>query len=396
MLTFLRPLSWNKRPEWTITRIPMSQKTQIFFELLRAGLWADAGFTESWKHGFVDSVDWEEVYRLAEEQSVVGVILAGIERANKKPSQDLLLQWIGEVQILEQQNHKMNRFVAELIEKMRSAGIYTLLVKGQGIANSYEKPLWRCSGDVDLFLSDDNYKRAKDFLVPFASEVEKEYIREKHLGMTIDGYVVELHGTLRSGLSSKIEKGLDDIKNAVFYEGKVRSWTNSGTQVFLLAADEDVVYVFTHMLQHFFKEGLGLRQVCDWCRLLWTYKESLDHGLLELRIRRMGLVSEWKAFGAFAVDYLGIQSETVPLYSADVKWKKKADMICAFTLEVGNMGHNRDMSYFEKYPYLIRKIFSMGRRCGDLIRHARIFPLDSLRFFPWIMFNGLRSAVRGE
>ena len=67
-----------------------------------------------------------------------------------------------------------------------------------------------------------------------------------------------------------------------------------------------------------------------------------------------------------------------------------------FVLKAGNMGHNRDMSHFSKYPYLIRKCVSMGRRIGDLINHARIFPLDSLRFFPRIMWNGLRSAVRGE
>ena len=110
----------------------------------------------------------------------------------------------------------------------------------------------------------------------------------------------------------------------------------------------------------------------------------------------MGLVSEWKAFGAFTVDYLGMPVDAMPLYSADAKWKKKADKICTFILAVGNMGHNRDMSYFEKYPYLIRKSVSMGRRIGDLINHARIFPLDSLRFFPRIMFNGVRSAIRGE
>ena len=38
----------------------------------------------------------------------------------------------------------------------------------------------------------------------------------------------------------------------------------------------------------------------------------------------------------------------------------------------------------------------MGRGCDDLIQHARIFPLESLRFFPRIMFNGLRSAMGGE
>ena len=110
----------------------------------------------------------------------------------------------------------------------------------------------------------------------------------------------------------------------------------------------------------------------------------------------MGLVTEWKAFAAFAVDYLGMPPEAMPMYSPDKKWKRKADKICAFILKVGNFGHNRDMSYFAKYPYLIRKVCSIGRRCGDVIRHVRIFPLDSLRFFPYIMFNGIRSAVRGE
>ena len=112
-------------------------------------------------------------------------------------------------------------------------------------------------------------------------------------------------------------------------------------------------------------------------------------------------MSEWKAFGAFAVDYLGMPAETMPFYSDDVKWKKKASRICNFILEVGNMGHNRGSWLMEHdswlcRQYVVHKAFSMGRRCGDLIRHARIFPLDSLKFFPSIMFNGMMSAVRGE
>jgi hypothetical protein len=245
-----------------------------------------------------------------------------------------------------------------------------------------------------------------------ASHVDDEGISAKHLGMTIDGFVVELHGTLHGGLSSKVDGELDKIKNDTFHRGNVRSWDNNGVQVFLLGAENEVFYVFTHFLQHFYKEGVGLRQVCDWCRLLWTYKDSLNSELLEKRIRRAGLMSEWKAFGALAIEYLGFPKEAMPfLYDkgtvtqmsqntqkavVDAKLKKKADRIMEFVLKSGNMGHNRDMSHFSKYPYLIRKCVSMGRRIGDLIDHARIFPLDSLRFFPRIMFNGVRSAMRGE
>ena len=130
---------------------------QAFFALVKAGLWeqADANLDIN------EKVDWEKVYQLAEEQSVVGLVLAGIEHSYVKPPQEFLLQWIGEVQIIEQQNKAMNQFVADLIDSLRKNDIYTILVKGQGIAQCYEKPLWRASGDVDLLLSDSNYEKAK-------------------------------------------------------------------------------------------------------------------------------------------------------------------------------------------------------------------------------------------
>ena len=401
----------------------LSNNQKVFFELLRTGLWGDLKFkVESLKLKDFQSLDWNEVYQLAREQSVQGLVLQGIEwfknhnlnvletsgtseraRADLDLNipQILLLQWIGEVQVIEQQNMEMNAFVAELIEKLRENDADALLVKGQGVAQCYEKPLWRACGDVDIFLSDENYEKAKAFLNPLASSVEKEYVCEKHLGMTINGWVVELHGSLRVGLPNKINRVLDDIKTDTFNRGNMRLWMNGQTEVFLLGKENDIVYVFVHFLNHFYKEGVGLRQICDWCRLMWMYRNEIDVKKIEERIKRMGLVSEWKAFGALAIEYLGFPKDSMPLLDVrskkeDVRWRKKVDRIMEFILKSGNMGHNRDMSHFSKYPYLIRKCVSMGRRIGDLINHARIFPLDSLRFFPRIMWNGLRSAVRGE
>jgi len=370
----------------------MLKETDAFISLLRLGLWGNGNLDIR-----IDgATEWQEVYRLATEQSVLGLVLDGFEHSDVKPPKELLLKWIGEVQQIERRNKEMNVFVAELIEKLRKKDIYTLLVKGQGVAQCYEEPLWRCSGDIDLFLSDDNYQKAKSFLIPLASSVEEEYVREKHLAMTIDGWGVELHGHLYSGLSSRVERELDRLQEDTFYSGQVRSWMNGQTQIFLLKAENDAFYVFTHILQHFYKEGVGLRQICDWCRLLYTYRDSLNYGLLEQRITRAGLVNEWKAFYNLASRYLGMPDLDSRFMFHDSRFDKKADRIMEFILKSGNMGHNRDMSHFGKYPYLIRKCVSMGRRIGDLINHARIFPMESLRFFPRIMFNGVRSAMRGE
>ena len=350
---------------------------------------ADANLNAN--NNIFEGVEWEEIYQLAHEQSVLGLLLAGLEQyknlnVNLDINQKLLLQWIGEVQMIEQRNKDMNAFAIELIEKLRKNDIYAILVKGQGIAQCYEKPLWRCSGDIDLFLSYDNYLKTKELLLPSGKITEPEEVAKKHFAMDIDGWAVELHGTLKSGLSYSVERELDRLQEDTFYGGQVRSWMNGQTQIFLLKAENDAFYVFTHILQHFYKEGVGLRQICDWCRLLYTYRDSLNYGLLEQRIKSAGLVSEWKAFYNLASRYLGMpdlgfqdsqtrmsdQRSSAGLMVHDSRYDKKADRIMEFILKSGNMGHNRDMSHFSKYPYLIRKCVSMGRRIGDLINHARL------------------------
>lgn len=370
----------------------MDKNQEVFFALLRAGLWE-----KEVRLAPYGEIDFSAVLDLAEEQSVVGLLAAGIEQVvDGRPAKKDVLQFIGRTVQLEQRNQAMNYFIGVLVEKMREAGIYTLLVKGQGVAQCYERPLWRSCGDVDFFMSTANYMKAKEFLIPLASSVEKEYVRERHLEMNIDGWVVELHRSLYSGLSKKIEKELDDVSVDTFHKGSVRVWMDDKVQVFQLSVENEVFYVFTHILQHFYKGGIGLRQICDWCRLLWTYRESLDVKKVEGRLRRAGLMTAWKAFAAFAVDFLGMPIESMPFYTDGDKWKRKATRIKDFVLMSGNFGHNRDHSYYEKYPYLVRKCVSFGRRVGDLARHARIFPIDSLRFFPAMLVNGVRSAMNGE
>ena len=383
---------------------------KTFFELLKAGLWGGQRPVQEFKSLKVqDSVDWEKVYQLAQEQLVQGIVLSGLEELKAKGIElsipkVLLLKWIGEVQVIEQRNKEMNVFVADLIEKLRKEDIYAILVKGQGIAQCYEKPLWRASGDIDLLLSDSNYGKAKEVLLPLATDIEQEFTHFKHLGMIINGSEVELHGTLHSRLSARVDRMVDEVQREVFFGGEVRSidfLSSKGSRVyvFLPAPDEDVVFVFTHILHHFFFEGVGLRQICDWCRLLWTYRDSLNHELLESRIRKIGLMSEWKAFAAFVVKWLGMPVEAMPLFedtdNHNVNLDKKANKICKFVLEVGNFGHKQRRDYCGM-SYLRRKFVSVWGRLSDMLRHFQLFPKDSIVFFGGVLRSGLHAAVRGE
>lgn len=371
-----------------------NKKQQAFFALLRAGLWP-----EPERHVSLDiPVDWEEVYRLATEQSVLGLVLAGIDCLpnDQRPPKAVLLQWIGEIQVLEQQNKKMNLFIGEMVERMRKVGIYTLLIKGQGMAQCYERPLWRSCGDVDFYLSKDNFNKAKDFFRPLVPAFDPDNDYSQHINMYYAPWVVEIHGDQYTALSSRVDRVIDEIHHDLFFGGNVRSWRIGNTQVFLPSADNDVLIIFSHFLKHFYKGGLGLRQICDWCRLLWTYKDTINVKQLKRRLNDMGVMSIWKAFAAFVVEYLGMPKDAMPLYSDKQCWKRKAEKIAAFLMEVGNFGHNRDTSYHGKYPKLICKMISMWRRFGDAMRHTRIFPIESLRFFPYEVYYGIRVTIKGE
>lgn len=365
----------------------LDNNTSAFLSLVQAGLWE----TEV-RLSYFGDIDFNEVFRIAQEQSVVGLVAAGLEHlVEKEVPKEAALLFVGEALQLEQRNAAMNKFISELVEKIQGAGIFTLLIKGQGIAQCYERPLWRACGDIDLFLNGYNYQKAKSFMLPFATSFEDEYEEILHLGMTIDQWVVELHGTMKTCSLSHLDKVIDKIQEDIFAKEQFRIWKNGDTKVYLSNFDYDVVFVFSHIIKHFFHGGIGLRQVCDWCRLLWCARDEIDKELLEKRIKEAEILTEWKAFAALAVERLGMPAEAMPLYSDSIKWSNNADKVLSFILKTGNFGCNREPL---SKGTLNRKVSAAWRLTHDFIQHTMLFPKDSLNVWLWELKKGLMGAFR--
>lgn len=348
---------------------------QVFFALVKAGLWE--GFNENDNlndnHVSWDDVDWDEVYKLAEEQSVVGLVTAGIEGFKFQDSsfmcpQEWALQFIGSSLQIEQQNKAMMRFTEALVKKMRKTDIYCLLVKGQGIAQCYSRPQWRPSGDIDFFFSKTDYQKAISLLTPLAFEIVQDKKYTKSYGLVIDGWMIELHGTLRNSLSSKMDRMIDAVQEDTFRNRKVRAWKCGETDVFMPDVNNDLFLLFTHFVRHFYKGGISFRQLCDWCRMMWTYKKSLNHGLLESRIKKAGLMNEWRAFAAVAVDYLGMPVDAMPLF---------------------NEGENQNEKYKGKAGKIVDMVFNAKpiNSFSDKLARAKVFPVNTLKFLPAMLFH---------
>ena len=346
-----------------------------FFALVRGGLWEQqVDLTPFWP------LDFDALYKLADEQSVVGLVAAGIEHVeNLKVNKHQIRPFLTHVISIESNNSEMNHSISWLWNRFHEEHIAVALVKGQGVAQCYERPLWRSPGDIDLLLDSESYVMAKELLCPIAQLIHTEKKKEKHLALTVRSLTIELHGTLHTGQSRKLDSIIDDVQDEMFKNSLFREWDIDHTLVSLPSPDCDVIFVFSRILQHFYKGGIGLRQICDLSRLLWTYKDTINRPLLYNRLQAMGITREWVAFMSFAVVYVGLPQEVAPFYSKPNSGLSR--IIASFIIETGNFGRSRDNGYRQKgYPVTLRKSITLLRQIKDNIRLIRVSPVNSIRF----------------
>ena len=107
----------------------------------------------------------------------------------------------------------------------------------------------------------------------------------------------------------------------------------------------------------------------------------------------------WKAFGVFAIEYLGMPVGAMPMVNDNGNdnqnendngddnekfgwgdnWRAKR--VLDRVLKSGNFGHNNDLSYRDKYSGMTYKIVALYRRLMEFMRLSFIFPIDAPRFF---------------
>lgn len=82
----------------------VTNNQKSFLALVRAGLWETEARLSQYK-----DIDYAAILQLAEDQSLVGLVTAGLEHATDvKVPQDWVLQFVGETLQIEQQDKEMN------------------------------------------------------------------------------------------------------------------------------------------------------------------------------------------------------------------------------------------------------------------------------------------------
>ena len=301
----------------------------MFFELLQVAL----GNRECLSRIPSDK-EWVDLYDESERQAVTGILLQGIEQlpAEQRPLQDILLQWIGVGQIIEQQNHHMDGLCKEMLERLNDAGLHGTILKGQGVALSYDKELryLRQSGDIDVYANCGIRKAVAFAQSQGLKDVEWDY---KHLHLNIwDDTEVEMHYRVEVLLNlwknRKLQKWFRENDALLFHDN---NGLTTPTSLF------NVFYILLHIYRHFLYEGVGMRQIVDYYFVLKVVnRDKLDVSYSLEAVSKFGI-------NRFSQGLMWVMHEALGVPKEWMLWKpneKEGKYILEEVMAGGNFGHH--------------------------------------------------------
>lgn len=326
-----------------------------------------------------NDIDWKKLLFWAEQQAIVGVFFDGIQRGGKSldiPT-DVLFEWIGYANGIENQNRKLNRKCSEIFKEYEESSMEIMLIKGQGNALLYPRPLLRTPGDIDILVSNidrsklTNYAKTKDHLTGHHYhhiEYEDEDISiEVHFlpcSMNNPFYHRRRQKWLRRN-KGRCRKELPDN------EGKIR----------VPALKYNVVYQLAHMMHHFFDEGIGLRQMIDYYYLLRKAKGDVRCQMDDVR-ETLKYLNLYKFAGAVMYimkEVLGLDEKYMIVPVDERRGKTLLNEI----LKGGNFGHYSGLDQNNALKKFFQKIWRNIQLVKEYPAEALCEPVFRTWHFFW-------------
>ncbi len=369
-----------------------SKTSAQFFELICSGLWGRKADAEM----FRDGADWNTICKIASMQTLSVILADGINTLPKElmPPSPIAFRLHSALTGTEQAHKKLNGTLAEAVILLKEHDIGSVLLKGQGIAQNYIVPEHRMCGDIDLYVGPENYEMACQVLDGFGKKDGHESESEKHFHFERNGVTIEIHRhshvEANPSLNRKYNRWSDDL--LLGKTGTLRSMQTCGVSIDLPPVEFDTMFIYYHLVHHLITGGIGLRQICDWCRHLHVYKDEINTDDISRSLSIYGSIGTWRVIGYIAVHYLGLPQEDMPFYSAG--YTTKAARCIDIILRKGNFGRyaeeaGRNMHIF----FLFRKIQSCLITLRSEIELLRIAPKEVLQFTPWYIIDGLKRIV---
>lgn len=310
----------------------MDIRHNIYIQILAYGLSDDTSITPP----CVEDVNWKGFFTFCRNQAILGIGLACLDKLKKHYGdslvipQNLLFKWIGIVEQIKAKNLLLNERTRELTEYIANKGKRSCILKGQGNASMYPDPLLRTSGDIDVWV-EGTKKDVVDFVHKDYPQINVEYHHMQY--PVFEDVEVEVHYYPSFCYNKWHNKRLLQY----FKDESEKQFNNSTGQGYNApTVPFNLVFQLSHMMRHFFTQGIGLRHAIDYYYLL--NQEISDSDKLEIVsvMKRCGMYKFFCAMLWIECELFGLSKNT------DIApGNKNAGMIVLNEmLKGGNFGHS--------------------------------------------------------
>lgn len=349
-----------------------NQLKDIFFQLLRMGLWGEGKLTLTQS---LTSDEWSTIRKYAINHTVEGIIYDSFPFLEEQqlPPQALRLKWAVRMDQIERHNEKMNQVIAEQFVLFSDKGIRPILQKGQGVASYYRIPNHRISGDIDWCFEANGYEMAIKHLK------ENDINFQDSAGLNLDydwkGIHIE-HHKKKFDFRNPLRR---NYLNKLLIEYKDRQETVMINQVpvQLLAPELQLLQVNVHILKHLITYGIGLRQFCDSARLYYNMSSQIDTLALKTIYQKTGILKWIHLLHLILVEYLGLPKNSLPFsYPPSINAEWMLDEVWYS----GNFGINDERYKHGKDLKLFTMPDSPKRLWQNFRRYIKYAPQEAIAF----------------
>ena len=223
-------------------------------------------------------IKWRDLFKFSINQAIAGCVFEGNKRLGEqgvKPHFDVLMEWIALENQIEGQNKLLYKKCVDIVSELRQAGFDCCVLKGQGNGLMYPNPYSRIPGDIDVIIRNADRERILYYIY------EKKKISGYHFHHVeyMDGGIsVELHSIPcymnNPVYNHRLQKWYNKMANGGRLMEEVELPEGVGS-IPIPTVDFNIVFQLSHMMHHFFDEGIGLRQMMDYYYLLRNAKDKL-------------------------------------------------------------------------------------------------------------------------
>lgn len=232
--------------------------------------------------------EFEQIYKMSKKQSVTALIFAAIQHNDIRPTDlegngeafgYLLMEWMGENIKTNRKNKKLDKDVGDAVAWLHGKDFECCLLKGQGNALLYPQPSLRTPGDIDLWVrprKHESQKQSIKSIIDITKNINQKTKASYHHvdGTEMNGTELELHYRPHF-----MQNFIDNARLQRFFinyaDEQFQHFVKIGNQEIAMPTPEfNIIFQLSHIYQHLFNEGIGLRQIVDYYYVLKKFSQN--------------------------------------------------------------------------------------------------------------------------